>query len=482
MALAIAVSVGAPRVVPAQHFPPASELEALVRKRLDDVGVGGIVLGVMEADGSTTIVTAGSAGPDTRPLGERTLFEIGSLTKTFTAALLVDMANRGEVSLDDPVARHLPPHARVPTRNGREITLVDLSTHHSALPQMPDNIDPADPLDPFADYTPERLYEFLSGHVLRRDIGSEFEYSNVGVGLLGHVLSLRAGRSYEAVVRARILEPIGMSSSGIELVGEMPEYMAKGHAGSGAAVPPWNLNALAGAGGIRSDMRDMLLYLDANLGPPESPIEEVLRATHAERRTIEGSISIGLAWQTRRVGDSRIVWHDGGTGGFSAFIGFDPDREVGAVVLANSTVPVNDIAFHVINRELPLRELSVLAEAVAVTGLLIVAAGLLGVAVPRTLLRLADRGSCTRTRFHASALLCGAVGALFVYAAPRTFTPLPIFVIGGLFVVAAIAVPIVGFDRLRERSNSWTERSPSVIRALSLLPIALGVLMVYWSV
>ena len=114
-----------------------------------------------------------------------TVFEIGSITKVFTSLILADMVERGEVKLDDPVSKFLPASVTVPSRNGRQITLLDISMQISGLPRMPNNMKPADPENPYADYDPAKLYEFLSGYTLQRDIGEKYEYSNLAVGLLG---------------------------------------------------------------------------------------------------------------------------------------------------------------------------------------------------------------------------------------------------------------------------------------------------------
>ena len=338
----------------AQHFPSDQDLTALIRSRVEEDRAVGIVLGVMEADGSTRIVAYGDAGPNARVLGPRSLFEIGSITKVFTATLLGDMVARGEVSLSDPVSDYLPDRVTMPSRGGREITLLDLSTHHSALPRLPDNMSPANPANPYVDYTVEQMYAFLSSHDLRRDIGSQFEYSNLAVGLLGHVLARVAGGSYEDVVRERVLEPLGMNMTGITLEGDMRAWMAEGHNTQGDVVPLWDLPTLAGAGALRSDVGDMLKFLAANTGRPGSGLERSMRAGHEVRKDISPEMSIGLNWMVRTVGEETIVWHNGGTAGFRTFIGFDPDKGVGVVVLTNSGHGADDIGLHLINPELPL--------------------------------------------------------------------------------------------------------------------------------
>ena len=340
--------------VAAQHFASDEDLTELIRSRVEEGRAVGIVVGVMEADGSTHIVSYGDAGPNARPLGAQSVFEIGSITKVFTATLLADMVARGEVSLSDPVSDYLPHEVTMPSRGGREITLLDLSTQHSGLPRLPDNMSPADASNPYADYTVEQMYTFLSGHELRRDIGAQYEYSNLGVGLLGHVLARVGDGSYEDVVRERILEPLGMRMTGITLEGDIRDWMARGHDQQGNVVPLWDLPTLAGAGALRSNVEDMLTFLSANTGPPQSRLERSMRTSHEVREEVTAQMSIGLNWHVMNVGDEKIVWHNGGTAGFRTFAGFDPDKGVAAVVLTNSGTSADDIGFHLLNPEVPL--------------------------------------------------------------------------------------------------------------------------------
>jgi serine-type D-Ala-D-Ala carboxypeptidase/endopeptidase len=155
-----------------------------------------MVVGVIEPKGRRVVAYGSLAKDDKRPLNGDTVFEIGSMTKVFTSLVLMDMAQKGEVALTDPVSKYLPASVKVPERNNKKITLQDLSTQSSGLPRMPTNFKPKDETNPYADYTPELLYQFLSGYQLTRDIGSQYEYSNLGVGLLGHALTLRACSDY----------------------------------------------------------------------------------------------------------------------------------------------------------------------------------------------------------------------------------------------------------------------------------------------
>src|ERR1035438_3586515 len=181
-----------------------SEIRKILVERIDNFHQGvGIVVGVIEPQGRRVVSYGSLDQGDPRPLNGDTIFEIGSVTKVFTSLVLADMVQRGEVSLADPAAKYLPVDVKVPVRGGPAITLVDLSTHTSGLPRLPNNMHPKDPANPYADYSVEQLYQFLSSYQLTRDPGSQIEYSNLGGGLLGHVLALRAGMSYEQLARPR---------------------------------------------------------------------------------------------------------------------------------------------------------------------------------------------------------------------------------------------------------------------------------------
>lgn len=320
-----------------RHFPADSDLEFMLRYIVEDGETPGIVLGVLEADGSTRIVSYGSGGPDTRPLGPLSEFEIGSINKTFTATLLADMVLRGEVSLDDPVSKYLPDSVTVPSRDGRQITLEELATHTSGLPRNPGNYKPTDMGNPWADYNVATMLAFLSSYTLPRDPGASYEYSNYGYGLLGYVLGRAAGMSYRALLRQRVLEPLGMDMTRYALQGPVAQWMTRGHA-NGAVVPYWfGTAAVDGAGGLRSDAEDMLKYLKANVDPPKTELGRAMTMAHQVRVPVGNQgAGHGLAWNTAILAGHEVVHHSGGTGGFTASIAFDPHRRVGTVVLANT--------------------------------------------------------------------------------------------------------------------------------------------------
>src|SRR5262245_52540578 len=208
--------------------------EILARRVDQQKQAAGIVVGLIEPSGRRVVAHGHLAKGDPRVVDGDTIFEIGSVSKVFTSLLLADMVQRKEVALDDPAARYLPEHVRVPERSGAFITLRDLSTHRSGLPPMPGNLlamiaRRKDPGGPHAEYGVDDLYEFLSSYSLPRDPGSEFEYSNLGAGLLGHLLGYCAGTDYESLVRDRITRPLGMSDTGITLSSSMKQRLTTGH-------------------------------------------------------------------------------------------------------------------------------------------------------------------------------------------------------------------------------------------------------------
>ncbi len=336
--------------------PPApdSGISRILSERIAARRATGIVVATLEQGRAPRIFTAGISGVVGRPLDGSTIFEIGSITKVFTNTILADMVRKREVRLDDPVSKYLPASVRMPGRKGKQITLVDLATQSSGLPRLPTNLRPADAANPYVDYSVKDLYDFLSSYTLTRDIGAQYEYSNLGMGLLGHVLALRAGKSYADLVKERVLEPLGMHDTGILLTASMRSHIAQGFDANGTPVPLWDLPTLAGAGGLRSTANDMLKFLAANLDSAQGPLGPAMAMARAPRRPIGGNNWIGLAWNTVNLFGTSVVWHNGGTGGFRAFIGLDDAHHRGVVVLSNSTNSPDDIGFHLLEPGVPL--------------------------------------------------------------------------------------------------------------------------------
>lgn len=332
------------------------ELRPLLLNRTDEAHKAvGIVAGLVDATGERFVSAGATASGGTVAPGADTLFEIGSITKVFTSLVLADMVVRGEVKLDDPVAKFLPKTVRVPGRDGREITLLDLSNQVSGLPRLPDNLKPADQGDPYADYGPAQLYEFLSRYALPRAIGEKYEYSNLGAGLLGHALSLKAGMSYEELVRRRVLEPLGMTDTSITLTEAQKKRLTSGSGPTLRPVKNWRFDALAGAGALRSTARDMLKLLAAAMGLRETPLRRAFDLMLEKTRpTGTPDLDIAMAWHVWTRYGTEIVWHNGGTGGYRSFAGYDPKTKTGVVVLCNTSFGVDDLGLHALEPKWPI--------------------------------------------------------------------------------------------------------------------------------
>jgi len=322
----------------------------------------GLIIGLLE-DGERTVVPLGSTSYDKNtPPDERTMYEIGSITKVFTALLLADAEARGELSENDTLAEHLPEGVPLHEVNpANPIKLVDLSGHSSGLPRMPNNIRPTDPMNPYADYTPERLWAFLTEVKPAREPGEGYEYSNLAAGLLGTVLALEAGTTYERLMLDRVAGPLGMSQTTITLSDEQRARLAPPHR-NGIPMHNWDFDALAGCGAIRSDVTDMLTLAEATLAARADDAAETdalktapdtlvtaLRSVQDRRFEPGGSQpDVALGWHlTGPTG--RVVWHNGGTGGYSTFLAVNTLNKTAVVVLANgSSQEITTLGFGII--------------------------------------------------------------------------------------------------------------------------------------
>lgn len=298
---------------------------------------GGITVGVVQ-HGVRRIFSYGPAKADS-------VFEIGSISKTFTGLILAQMFEQGTVRLDEPVRDLLPPGTVAKPATGGEITLLDLSDQHSGLPRMPDNFHPADPANPYADYDAKLLYAFISKQGVALPANSPFVYSNLGVGLLGQALANRAKLTYPALLHEQITGPLNMGDTDIALTAEMRRRFIAGHDGGHHPAHAWDLDALAGAGGIRSTAADMLTYLEAQLHPDRLPASalsqgdgKTLAAAIAKSHMIHADVGNGMhiALNWFRIDATGSYWHNGGTGGFSSYALFNPEKDFALVVLCNT--------------------------------------------------------------------------------------------------------------------------------------------------
>lgn len=304
----------------------AATIAAFAQPFVDEGYAGSVVVGVIDGD-ARCVRGFGRVG-DAAPTG-RTRYEIGSVTKVFTSLLLADAVVRGVVALDDPVQGLLPDGATLPQFEDQPIRLWHLATHTSGLPRVPDMKGSA-ARDPYAHFDDERLFAALGTARVRRAPGDKYVYSNLGVGLLGRALAHKQGAaSYDALLRERVLAPLGLLATGCELSADAPPRTVDGD-----AEQPWRLASLAGAGGLRSDVDDLLTFLQAQWASPES-LRPAIELALQKRHDGQGGIAIGLGWHIAKDGFTR--WHSGGTGGYRSMVLVVREKRRAVVVLANTT-------------------------------------------------------------------------------------------------------------------------------------------------
>jgi CubicO group peptidase (beta-lactamase class C family) len=297
---------------------------------------GGVTIGVVQ-HGVERIFSYGTAQPDS-------VFEIGSISKTFTGLILAQMVEQGKVRLDQPVRELLPPDTVAKPASGDEITLIDISDQHAGLPRMPDNFHPADENNPYADYDAKALYAFIAKHGVAHPADAPFLYSNLAVGLLGQGLANRANVPYPTLLHDQITGPLNMRDTAIALDPTLQARFIQGYA-DGKPAHAWDLDALAGAGGIRSTAADMLTYLQAQLHPDRLPagvsatadgktLAAAIAKSHVIHAEVGGGEHIALNWF--RIDATGSFWHNGGTGGYSSYALFNPEKDYAVVVLDNA--------------------------------------------------------------------------------------------------------------------------------------------------
>jgi D-alanyl-D-alanine-carboxypeptidase/D-alanyl-D-alanine-endopeptidase len=340
--------------------PPDQVIRQILAGRVEALagpedGIG-IVVGVVGPWGRRTIAYGHFDRGDPRALDGNTVFEIGSVGKVFTALLLADMVERGEVTLADPASKYLP-RTRIPGWKGRSITLVDLATHTSGLPFMPDELPRLD--EATATFGPPQLEAFLARCKLQSEIGSSWEYSNVGYWLLGQALASRAGKPYAELLQARVLRPLKLESTGFTVSRELKAKTAVGHDAVLHPSPPASevplLAAMpASGGGLVSSANDMLTFLSAALGYGRSPFSAAMATLLATRRPLQPGTEQALGWVVTGGDAAPLIIHDGGTLGYSSAVAWDPRTRVGVVVLSNQLAGVGDIARHLLRPAMPL--------------------------------------------------------------------------------------------------------------------------------
>jgi D-alanyl-D-alanine-carboxypeptidase/D-alanyl-D-alanine-endopeptidase len=322
-----------------------SHVDPLVQPLLDEGRALGLTVGLLRG-GDAEFRGYGRVRPgfDAKPSKE-TVYEIGSITKVFTGILLADATLRGLARLEDPVGRHLPEEPRLERFRGQSIRLVQLATHRSGLPLMPLNFSPKDGKNPYIDYRQEELYEALSVMRLGRSPGRRYAYSNLGAGLLGHLMVRANGASsWEMLAKERILTPLGMASTHVILPERLEGQMSAPSNAKGQITHVWDFDVLVGAGGLRSTATDMLRFAKACLRPGALAAEHPRLAAAlwlagqrhdgVDPGSTKRTQHMGLGWH---YAGPHVIWHNGGTGGFRSHLRLDRKAGLAVLILASTT-------------------------------------------------------------------------------------------------------------------------------------------------
>ncbi|MFK8005265.1 MAG: serine hydrolase [Saprospiraceae bacterium] len=335
----------------------SEEFKASIQERVDNGYAPSIAVGIIDSSGMHFYNYGKTHYEDGKNVEKRTIYEIGSISKVFTSLLLAEMVVEGKMKLDDPIDKYLP-NVKVPDYKGVKITLKHLATHNSGLPKLPDNLDLAeDPSNPYAHYDEKMLLEFLEKYKLLSEPGTKHEYSNLGVGLLGYILTKQSGLSLEKLFYKKVGGQLFATSTQIKVSKWRKDKLAFGHMG-GDVVPNWDFqDALSGCGAFKSTTSEMLRFLFMQLTLRENNRTAAVELTQELQADVDQKM--GLGWHFYK---ENIRWHNGGTGGYSSFCGIDLEKNRGVVVLTNSTYSVDDLGLHLLDESEELQKPRAIAK------------------------------------------------------------------------------------------------------------------------
>lgn len=308
----------------------------------------GLAIAIVTPTGTRQIFAGHIDGKASPVPNAGTAFEIGSITKTFTTALLVALEHAGSVTLDMRLDDLLPADAKPGQLQSGPITLEQLATHHSGLPRLLPGWPSLagsylSPRQPYRWTTQTALHRWLRHRRIRHQ--GRYHYSNLGYGILGHALARKIGLDYAAALQQWVLDPLGLAHTGVPM--DNINHVAQPHTALGRRTPAWCFNALPGCGAIHSNLADMTRWLQANM-QEQPPLDTRLHEPRADAGAPQRRIALG--WHVDGDGERRVIWHNGGTGGSRSLIAFTPARGTGIVVLGNSAVSVDRLGMNLLRQ------------------------------------------------------------------------------------------------------------------------------------
>jgi CubicO group peptidase (beta-lactamase class C family) len=343
-------------------------VDALAQPLIDAQQTPGMVIGVLTADGQRQVFGYGLTGqPDGKQPDGSTLFAVGSLSKGFLADLSALLVQDGTLHWDDTLEHLLPAYTPL-SADAKKITLLQLATHTAGLPRQP--MTPRT-LGYFVEYlfTGNSFYRHYDRVYLLNYL-ADFEaptqvapqYSNIGYGLLSHVLELRAGQKIDALLQARVLGPLRLRSTSY-LPQQLAGYAqrALGHAGDqpkfiarGQPVPDWQFtDILHGTAALYSNADDLLSYAAAHLHPDANPALAAALLDTLQVRVERPDEAAAVAWNVDSIGDRKITYQVGFVAGYSSYLGLDVEQQTAVVVLQNSFNWANGAIGHSLLLRLP---------------------------------------------------------------------------------------------------------------------------------
>ncbi len=324
----------------ASHSAMISEIVSEMESLIKAGNLTGLAFGYVNGEESEIICLGTTSSDKKQPIDRQTIFEMGSVTKVFTVLLAQQQLTKDGLNLETPISKLLPGETLAPDLFKNGVTFLNLVLHNSGLPRMPANMQPTDQLQPYDGYTAQHLFEFLATHTLEIKPGQKYSYSNLGTGLLGHLMEVYRGKSFFSLLHENILKPLKMTETFIDLPETLRSRMAQGYYHDDkdglTPVPAWKFGVLAGCGALKTTSDDFLTFLRANISPDNSPIGNLLHESHQIQFDCgENNLKVCLGWHCFDQNQARFIWHNGATYGFSSFLGFSPEKRFGFFILAN---------------------------------------------------------------------------------------------------------------------------------------------------
>ncbi|MFA4977970.1 MAG: serine hydrolase domain-containing protein [Sphingobacterium sp.] len=344
--LAIKPQVEKTIVVPATQKSVDNDdlfVDSVANAYLKQQNTQSLAIGILKNGKTKTYFYGETAKGNQTPPTKTSIYEIGSLSKVFTAILLSNLVEEGTITLDQPIALFLPDTLKK-NEELSKITFQMLANHTSGLPRLPDNLDKVKGFnenDPYKTYDKKALYNYLASFKNKKNPGEEYEYSNLGYAVLGDIICSIYKKSYDQLVKDIICKPLEMSNT-FQVLDPKRKDTFKVYNKEGQEVIPWAFDAFGPAGGLKSTLEDLLKFANAQFKMPQTPLENAMANTRLFTFFLPPDTDLGLAWHMNLIDDLTVYWHNGGTAGSSSYLALSPDKKSGVVILSNSAISTDD--------------------------------------------------------------------------------------------------------------------------------------------